>query len=213
MSKRSIYDEEDIFYTIFHWKGEETYMNLHYKKNFIITSTPYFPHINLSGLPEVTRISSCFPETPKPKKQPKSPKSKTFCFRQFIEHKIQLVPPAKKGTIKVDRQIFTTIEKVCSEVVTISGFIRKTVTYTALAYNKVIPNYRIQGDVPFQGLIESKDIKEEYQFSILEEKILANVLAREANFKNQKECQIYKSPFAFNFIEKDFVKVSIKMST
>ncbi|PEO80825.1 hypothetical protein [Bacillus toyonensis] len=188
-------------------------MNLHYKKNFIITSTPYFPHINLSGLPEVTRISLCFSKTPKTKKTPKSPKSKTLYFRQFIEHKIQLVPPAKKGTIKVDRQIFTTIEKVCSEVVTISGFIRKTITYTALAYNKVIPNYRIQGDVPFQGLIESKDIKEEHQFSIIEEKILGNVFTREANFENPKKFQVYKSPFAFNFIEKDAVKVSIKMST
>ncbi|WP_242300214.1 hypothetical protein [Bacillus cereus group sp. BfR-BA-01448] len=188
-------------------------MNLHYKKNSIITSTPYFPHINLSGLPEVTRISLCFPKTPKTKKTQKSPKSKTLCFRQFIEHNIQLVPPAKKGTIKVDRQIFTIIEKVCSEVVTISGFIRKTVTYTALAYNKVIPNYRIQGDIPFQGLIESKDIKKEHQFSILEEKLLADTFVREANFENPKECQKYKSPFTFNFIETDFVKVSIKMST
>ncbi|MBE5108571.1 hypothetical protein IGI01_26005 [Bacillus thuringiensis] len=188
-------------------------MDLPYKKNFIIISTPYFPHINLSGLPEVTRISSCFPETLKTKKTPKSPKSKTLCFRQVIEHKIQLVPPAKKGTIKVDRQIFTTIEKVCSEVVTISGFIRKTVTYTALAYNKVIPNYRIQGDVPFQGLIESKDIKEEHQFSIIEERIIGNALTHEANFENSKEFQGYKSPIAFNFIEKDAVKVSIKSST
>ncbi|MFD6509252.1 hypothetical protein [Bacillus sp. NPDC060175] len=188
-------------------------MTLHYKKNFIIISTPYFPHINLSGLPEVTRISSYFPETPKTKKPPKPPKLKTLCFRQFVEHKIQLVPPAKKGTIKVDRQIFTTIEKVCSEVVTISGFIRKTVTYTAVAYNKVIPNHKIQNDVPFQGLIESKDIKEEYQFSIIEEKILGNVFTREANFENPKKFQVYKCPIAFNFIEKDAVKVSIKMST
>lgn len=66
------------------------------QKNFIITSTPYFPHINLSGLPEVTKISSCFPKTPK-RKTPKIPKSKTLCFRQFIEHKIQLVPPAKRN--------------------------------------------------------------------------------------------------------------------
>ncbi|GAB6481949.1 TPA: hypothetical protein QCV71_005317 [Bacillus cereus] len=182
-------------------------MNLHYKKKFIITSTPYFPNINLAGLPEVTRISSCFPITPK------FPKSKTLCLRQFIKHEIQLVPPAKKGTIKVERQIFTTIEKVCSEVVTISGFIRKSITYTALAYNMVIPNYRIQSDVPFQGLIESKDIKEQYQFSIIEEKILGNVFTREAKFENPKKFQVYKSPFAFNFIEKDDVKVSIKMST
>ncbi|PEY57710.1 MULTISPECIES: hypothetical protein [Bacillus] len=188
-------------------------MNLHYKKKFIITSMPYFPHINLSGLPEVTRISSCFPKTPKTKKPLKSPKSKTLCFRQFIEHKIQLIPPAKKGTIKVDRQIFTTIEKVCSEVVTISGFIRKTITYTALAYNKVIPNYRIQGDIPFQGLIESKDINEEHQFSIIEEKIFGDVFKREASFENPKKFQVYNSPFTFNFIENDAVKVSIKMST
>ncbi|MGN4932412.1 hypothetical protein [Bacillus cereus group sp. MYBK14-1] len=191
-------------------------MNLHSKKNFIITSTPYFPHINLSGIPKVTRISPCFSKTPKTKKtkkNPKLPKSKILCFKQFIEHKIQLVPPAQKGTIKVNRQIFTTIEKVCSEVVIISGFIRKTITYTALAYNKVIPNYRIHSNVPFKGLIESKDIKEEHQFSIVEEKILGNVFTSEANFENPKKFQAYQSPFAFDFIEKDAVKIYIKMST
>ncbi|MBG0967087.1 hypothetical protein [Bacillus sp. SRB1LM] len=188
-------------------------MNLHYKKNFIITSTPYFPNINLSGIPKVTRISSCFSKTPKTKKNPKLPKSKILCFNQFIEHKFQLVPPAQKGTIKVNRQIFTTIEKVCSEVVIISGFIRKTITYTAVAYNKVIPNYRIHSNVPFKGLIKSKDIKEEHQFSIVEEKILGNVFTSEAKFENPKKFQAYQSPFAFDFIEKDAVKVSIKMST
>ncbi|MGE6599766.1 hypothetical protein [Bacillus proteolyticus] len=185
----------------------------HYKKNFIIISTPYFPHINLSGLPEVTRQSSCFPKTSKKKKPLKSPKSKIFCFRQIVEHKIHLVPPAKKGTIKVDRQIFTKIEKVCPEVITIWGFIRKTVTYTAVAYNKEFPHYRIQDDVPFQGLIESKNIKEDHPFSVIEEKILGNVFAREASFENPKKFQIYKYPIAFNFIEKDSVKVYIKMNT
>ncbi|MGE6367090.1 hypothetical protein ACQKD9_25960 [Bacillus paramycoides] len=188
-------------------------MNSHQRKDLIKTSTPYFPHIDLSALSEVTIKSSCSPLTQKTKQSLKFPKSKTMCCRQIVEHKIQLVPPAKKGTVKVDKQIFTTIEKVCLEVVIILGFIRKTVTYTAIAHNREIPNHRIQDDVPFQCLIESKDIKENHQFSIIEEKILGNVFAREANFESLKDFQLYRQPLAFNFIEKDVVKVSIKMIT
>ncbi|PEC19312.1 hypothetical protein [Bacillus cereus] len=190
-------------------------MNSHHKKDFINISAPYFPHIDSSVFPKVQKPikSSRAPKTQKTKQSLKSPKSQTLCCRQIVEHKIQLVPPAKKGTVKVDKQIFTTIEKVCSEVVVIIGYIRKTVTYTAVTHNREIPNHSIQDDVPFQCLIESTDIKENHQFSIVEKKILGEVFAREANFGSSNGFLSYRQTLAFNFIEKDVIKVSIKTIT
>ncbi|MEK4710792.1 hypothetical protein [Bacillus sp. FSL R10-2780] len=190
-------------------------MNSHHKKDFINISAPYFPHIDSSVFPKVQKPikSSRSPKTQKTKQSLKSPKSQTLCCRQIVEHKIQLVPPAKKGTVKVDKQIFTTIEKVCSEVVVIIGYIRKTVTYTAVTHNREIPNHSIQDDVPFQCLIESTDIKENHQFSIVEKKILGEVFAREANFGSSNGFLSYRQTLAFNFIEKDVIKVSIKTIT
>ncbi|WIK98134.1 hypothetical protein QPL86_11815 [Bacillus bombysepticus] len=190
-------------------------MNSHHKKDPLNTSSPYFPHIELSCLPEVQKTKQAeHSKNPQKTKQAfKSPKFQTMCCRQVVEHKIQLVPPAKKGTVKVDKQIFTTIEKVCSEVVVIIGYIRKTVTYTAITHNREIPNHSIQDDVPFQCLIESTDIKENHQFSIVEKKILGEVFAREANFGSSNDFRSYRQTLAFNFIEKDVVKVSIKLIT
>ncbi|KFM98899.1 hypothetical protein D0U04_07185 [Bacillus clarus] len=191
-------------------------MNPHHKKDFSNISTPYFPHIDLSDFYEVQKSikSSRSPKTQKTIQSLKSPKSQTMCCRQIVEHKIQLIPPAKKGTVKVDKQIFTAIEKVCSEVVVILGFIRKTVTYTAVIHHKEeIPNHSIQDDVPFQCLIESPDIQEDHHFSIIEKKIIGEVSAHEANFGNSNDFRSYRQTLAFNFIEKDVIKVSIKMIT
>ncbi|WIK98666.1 hypothetical protein QPL86_28275 (plasmid) [Bacillus bombysepticus] len=190
-------------------------MNSHNKKDIINISAPYFPHIDLSVFPKVQKPIKLSrpPKTQKTKQSLKALKSQMMCCRQIVEHEIHLVPPAKKGTVKVDKQIFTTIEKVCSEVVIIIGYIRKTVTYTAVTHNREIQNYSIQDDVPFQCLIESTDIKENYQFSIAEKKILGEVFAREANFGSSSDFQSCRQTLAFNFIEKDVIKVSIKMIT
>ncbi|UYX56194.1 hypothetical protein M3Y14_33595 (plasmid) [Bacillus thuringiensis] len=190
-------------------------MNSHHKKDFINISSPYLPHIDLSVFSKAQKPikSSRSPKTQKTKKSLQAPKSQTMCCRQIVEHKIQLAPPAKIGTVKVDKQIFTTIEKVCSEVVVIIGYIRKTVTYTAVTHNREIPNHSIQDDVPFQCLIESTDIKENHQFSIVEKKILGEVFAREANFGSSNDFRSYRQTLAFNFIEKNVIKVSIKMIT
>ncbi len=193
-------------------KGEETQMNLYHQKGFTSTSTPFFPYIDLPELPEIQKPiklskSAKFKKTIKPAKLPKAI---TMCCRQIVEHKIQLVPPAKKGTTKVKKQIFTTIEKVCSEVVIILGFIRKTITYTAVTHNKEIPNHSIQDDVPFQCLIESIDIKENQPVRIIEQKILSEVFSHETNFGKANDSQLYRHPIAFSFTEKDIVKISIK---
>lgn len=177
-------------------------MDPYHKKNSV-TSTPFFPSIGSPDLPEIQNPTEY-------KKIEILSKQKPMCCRKIVEHKIQLVPPAKQGTTKVDKQIFTTIEKVCSEVVVIIGFIRKTITYTAVIHNKEIPNYTIQEDVPFQCLIESKDIKEDHPFSITQQKILGEVFSREVNFGRVNDSLPYKHPLAFNLIEKDIIKISIK---
>ncbi|EEL49010.1 hypothetical protein [Bacillus cereus] len=189
-------------------------MSPYYKKHSV-TNIPFFPDVSLPELPEIQKPiklskSAKFKKTIKPVKPPKAI---TMCCRQIVEHKIQLIPPAKKGTVTVDKQIFTTIEKVCSEVVVIVGFIRKTVTYTAVIHNREIPNHSIQDDVPFQCLIESTDIKENHQFSISEQKVLSEVFSNEANFGKTNTFLWDRKTLAFNFIEKDIVKVSIKMIT
>jgi hypothetical protein len=189
-------------------------MSPEYKKNFV-TSTPFFPYIVLPELHAIQKSIklSTSPTIQKPIQLSKSPEPKTMCCRQIVEHKIPLVPPAKRGTIEVDKQIFTTIEKVCSEVVVVVGFIRKTITYTAVIHNEEVPNYSIQDDVPFQGLIESMDIKEDDQFSIIEQKILSEIFSCEANFGKPNDSQLYEPTLAFNFSEKDVIKISIQMIT
>ncbi|MGG2095182.1 hypothetical protein AB1283_21830 [Bacillus sp. S13(2024)] len=189
-------------------------MSPDHKKNFV-TSTPFFPYIVLPELHAIQKPVK-LPTSPtiqKPIQLSKSPEPKTMCCRQIVEHKIPLVPPAKRGTIEVDKQIFTTIEKVCSEVVVIVGFIRKTITYTAVMHDKEIPNHSIQDDVPFQGLIESMDIKENNQFIIIEQKILSEIFSYEANFGKLNDSQLYEPTLAFNFTEKDIIKISIQMIT
>ncbi|MCI0767451.1 hypothetical protein [Bacillus sp. TL12] len=99
---------------------------------------------------------------------------------------------------------------MCSEVVVILGFIRKTVTYTAVIHNREIPNHSIQDDIPFQCLIESKDIKKNHHFSISEQKVFSEVFSNEANFGRTNTFLWDRKTLAFNFIEKDIVKVSIK---
>ncbi|CAG9611480.1 hypothetical protein BACCIP111899_00650 [Bacillus rhizoplanae] len=187
-------------------------MNPDYKKDFV-TGTPFFPYIVPPELPAIHKPIelSTSPKIQKPVELSTSPEPKTMCCRQIVEHKIQLVPPAKKGTTKVDKQIFATIEKVCSEVVVIVGFIRKTITYTAIIHDKEIPNHSIQDDVPFQDLIESTEIKENNQFSIIEQKILSEVFSHEANFGQPNDSRLYGQTLAFNLIEKDIIKISIKM--
>ncbi|MEH6888634.1 hypothetical protein V7024_02575 [Bacillus sp. JJ864] len=186
-------------------------MNPYHDKESV-TSTPFFPYIGLPGLPDIQTLGKS-PKMIIAIQSSKSSEAKAMCYRQIVEHKIQLVPPAKQGTIKVDKQIFTSIEKVCSEAIVIIGFIRKTITYTAVIHNEEVPNYSIQDDAPFQGLIESADIKENHQFDIIEQKILSEIFSLEANLGQSNDPELYAHTLVFNFIEKDILKISVQMIT
>lgn len=182
-----------------------------YHKKVSNTNTPFFPCIGSLELPRMQ--TTALSKNTKIQKPIQSPEPQVMCCRQLVGHKIQLVPPAKQGTIQVDKQIFTSIEKVCPEAVIIIGFIRKTITYTAIIHNEEVPNYSIQDDVPFQGLIESMDIKENHQFNITEQKILSEVFSQETNLRQSNDSELYTHTLAFNLIEKDIIKVCVQMIT
>ncbi|PEA56787.1 hypothetical protein CON64_00670 [Bacillus pseudomycoides] len=186
-------------------------MNPYHDKESV-TSTPFFPFVGLPGLPEIQTLGKS-PKMIIAIQSSKSSEAKAMCYRQIVEHKIQLVPPAKQGTIQVDKQLFTNIEKVCSEAVVIIGFIRKTITYTAVIHNEEVPNYSIQDDAPFQCLIESADIKKNDQFGITEQNILSEVFSQEANLGQSNDPQVYEHTLVFNLIEKDIIKISVQMIT
>ncbi|PGZ96519.1 hypothetical protein COE51_17060 [Bacillus pseudomycoides] len=148
------------------------------------------------------------------------PPRQELCCKIIVEHKTQLVPPAKRGTASATKTVVANIEKVCPEVVVICGVIHKTITYTAVIDGCEVPNHVIKDDVPFQCLIEQGDIKvkeedrscitqqggikEGDRFCITQQGILCEVFAHEANFGGQDHS------VAFKFVEKDIVKLCIE---
>jgi hypothetical protein len=126
-----------------------------------------------------------------------------FCCKILMEHKTQLVPPAKKGTSRSSKIVEAEIEKVCQELVVICGVIHKTITYTAILDGKEVPGYKICDDVPFQCLIECEDINECESFRVTKKEILCEVSSYEANFGGEDHS------FAFKHVEKDIVKVCV----
>ncbi|MGG0274541.1 hypothetical protein [Bacillus rhizoplanae] len=143
---------------------------------------------------------------------------KELCCKIIVEHKTQLVPPAKRGTVSATKTVLAKIEKVCPEVVVIYGVIYKTINYTAIIDGQEVSNHIIKDDVPFQCLIELDDIKEGDQYSITQQDgieesdrfritrqdILCEVFAHEANFGGPDHS------VAFNFVEKDIIKVCVE---
>lgn len=131
-----------------------------------------------------------------------------FC-RIMIEHKTQLVPPAKRGTTKVEKEVFANIEKICSGIVVIGGFIRKILTYTAVYDSGEKPDHTIMDEIPFQCFIESDDISEEDIFIIVEQTIPCEIFSHEINFGGPRDPD-GQHTVAFKFIEKEIIKISIK---
>lgn len=79
------------------------------------------------------------------------PNPQTYC-RIMVEGSTQLVPPARKDApIHRKNTVHAHIEKVGAENVVISGFIRRTITYTAVLDN---------------GLDHEKVIVDEYSFPV-----------------------------------------------
>ena len=135
------------------------------------------------------------------------PQPKISCCTFILEHKTQLVPPAKKGTTKVKKELFAEIEKVCEDVIVICGFLRKTITYTAVKHHCDIENYTIVDEVPFQCLIENVKVKKDEKVKIVEKEIVCEVYGEEMNFGKDQNGDLN---LAFRYKEKDIIKICVK---
>lgn len=142
---------------------------------------------------------NCLSLCPPPLKKP--------CCTFILEHQTQLVPPAKKGSTTVKRELFAEIEKVCKCLVTICGMVRKTITYTAIIDNVEVPNHTIIDEIPFQCIVSDIEAKEGDQFSIIKKEIVCEVFAKEQNFGQDDQGN---ATLAFKFSEKDIIKICIE---
>ena len=127
----------------------------------------------------------------------------------MIVQETHLVPPAIRGTTTINKEIFSKIEKVFDEVIVISGFIRKKITYNALNKGCIIEKFMIEDDIPFNGLIEREDIKAGEQYEIVEKKIVGEVSTQEVAYGKGENGE----NIAFKFTEKDVIKIFLEKIT
>ncbi|CAH2213111.1 multicopper oxidase family protein [Tepidibacter aestuarii] len=144
------------------------------------------------------KVTSC----PIPVANPQS------CCQVMVEGSTQLVPPALKDSLIVHKNtVYAEIERVCPENVLITGFIRRTISYTAALDNGIEQEKEIVDDTPFQCVIDRDDANEGDEFRIVGSTILCEVFAHTQNFGTQP---ITNEPLAYKFVEKDIVKVCIR---
>ncbi|WP_432665642.1 multicopper oxidase [Wukongibacter baidiensis] len=130
------------------------------------------------------------------------------CCQVMVESRTQLVPPALRDEPFAHKNaVYAEIEKVCPEKVIISGFVRRTITYTALLDNGIEQEKEIVDDIPFQCAIDREDANEGDVFRITGATILCEVFARLENFGTHSGTD---EPLAYKFAENDIVKVCIR---
>lgn len=140
---------------------------------------------------------------------PGPPGRPSLCYRTLIVQETHLVPPAIRGTTITTKEIFSKIEKVFDEVIVISGFIRKKITYNALNKGCIIEKFMIEDDIPFNCLIEREDIKVGEQYEIVEKKIVGEVSAHEAAYGKGENGE----DIAFRLTEKYVIKIFLEKIT
>ncbi|GFZ30054.1 spore coat protein [Clostridium zeae] len=130
------------------------------------------------------------------------------CSQVMVEGSTQLVPPALKDAPIIHNNIvYANIEAVCPENVVISGFVRRTIKYTAALDNGFEQEKEIIDDTPFQSLIYREDANEGDEFSITGVTVLCEVFAHTRNFGTQP---LTGKQVAYNFAEKDIIKICIR---
>lgn len=130
------------------------------------------------------------------------------CCQVMVEGRTQLVPPALRDKpIVHEDAVYAKIEKVCPEKVIISGFVRRTITYTALLDNGIEQEKEIVDDIPFHCAIDREDANEGDVFTITGTTILCEVFAQPENFGTHPKSN---ESLAYKFVEKDIVKVCIR---
>lgn len=137
------------------------------------------------------------------------PISNPQSYRQvMVEGSTALLPPAlKDDTITNENKIFANIDAVCPGKVIISGFIRKTISYTGVLEDGTKEESTVTNDIPFQCMIDRDDANEGDSFSITGMALQYNVYSGIQNcgtnsFTNEK--------VGYKFVEKDIVKLCIR---
>ncbi len=144
------------------------------------------------------KVTSC----PLPVANPQS------CCQVMVEGGTQLVPPAlTDDPVTHQDAVIAKIEKVCPEKVVISGFVRRTITYTAVDDSGLEFENELIDDIPFQCAIDREDANEDDVFTITGSTILCEVFSRTQNFGTHP---VTNQQVAFNFTEKVIVKVCIR---
>jgi spore coat protein A, manganese oxidase len=130
------------------------------------------------------------------------------CCQVMVEGNTALVPPARKyAPISHTNTIHAQIEKVCPENVVISGFIRRTITYTAVLDSGLEQEQEIVDDIPFQCRMNREDANEGDEYRITGAALLSEVFVHTHNFGTHPYTD---QPLAYNFVEKDIIKVCIR---
>lgn len=144
------------------------------------------------------KVTSC----PLPEANPQS------CCQVIVDGNTQLVPPALNDAPVMHQNIVNAkIQKVCPEKVIISGFVHRTITYTAVDDSGLEFENEIVDDIPFQCAIDREDANEDDTFIITGSTILCEVYAKTQNLGTHP---ITNQPLAYRFSEKDIVKVCIR---
>lgn len=130
------------------------------------------------------------------------------CCQVMVDGETQLVPPALNDAPIMHRDMVNArIEKVCPEAVVISGFIRRTITYTAVNDSGLEFENEIVDDIPFQCVIDRDDANEDDIFTITGKTVLCEVFAKTQNFGTHPRTD---KPLAYKYVEKDIVKICIR---
>lgn len=130
------------------------------------------------------------------------------CCQVIVGGGTELVPPAlNDAPIIYKNTVHAKIEKVCPEKVIIRGFVRRTITYTAISESGAENKNKIIDDIPFQCVIDREDANEGDDFQISGTAILCEVFAQTQKFEIN---QIVNKLLAYQFVEKDIVKVCIR---
>ncbi|MEI5906918.1 multicopper oxidase [Bacillus spongiae] len=138
---------------------------------------------------------------------PAEPNPQTCC-QVIVEGSTQLVPPAlDNGTLSTNKNVFAEVEKVCAEKVIISGFLRNTITYTAVLDNGEMKEQTVTNDHPFQCTIDRDDANENDSFIITGTSVICEIVSHTQNFGTHP---VTKDQVAFKFVEKDIIKICIQ---
>ncbi|QUI21001.1 multicopper oxidase domain-containing protein [Vallitalea pronyensis] len=132
------------------------------------------------------------------------------CCQVVVEGNTQLVPPAlNSAPVCQSKTVFADIEKVCPEKVFISGFLRKTLCYTAVLDCGTKKEHILTDDLPFHCVIDREDANENDSFMVTGSTVLCEVYGKTQNFGIHP---VTNDQVAYKFVEKDIVKVCIRKS-